>query len=217
MAEQWYRSIPPITRAYATACVVTTLAAHLDIIGPLALYLNVYSVYYQWELWRLVTCFLWFGPFSLSFVFHMYFLIRHSSALEEGSFRGRAGDYLYMLLFGGFLLVLASVVCFYYPALPFIMFLGPALSFMTVYVWSRRNPHSVLNLFGILRFRAPYLPWVLMGLGYILGQDLAHDVLGIAVGHVYFFLEDVYPLKRPGRRLLRTPGFMYVFAPLFYR
>ena len=49
MAEQWYRSIPPITRAYATACVVTTLAAHLDVIGPLALYLNVYSIYYQWE------------------------------------------------------------------------------------------------------------------------------------------------------------------------
>lgn len=52
MAEQWYRSIPPITRAYATACVVTTLAAHLDVIGPLTLYLNVYSIYYQWEVCR---------------------------------------------------------------------------------------------------------------------------------------------------------------------
>lgn len=31
--------------------------------------------------------------------------IRHSSALEEGSFRGRAGDYFYMLLVGAIMLI----------------------------------------------------------------------------------------------------------------
>lgn len=31
-------------------------------------------------------------------------------------------------------------------------------------------------------------------------------VLGIAVGHIYFFLEDVFPNQPGGGRLLRTPS-----------
>lgn len=37
---------------------------------------------------------------GLDFVFHMFFLVKYSKALEEGSFRGRSADFLWMLLFG---------------------------------------------------------------------------------------------------------------------
>ena len=37
---------------------------------------------------------------GLDFVFHMFFLIKYSKALEEGSFRSRSADFLWMLLFG---------------------------------------------------------------------------------------------------------------------
>ena len=32
--------------------------------------------------------------------------------------------------------------------------------------------------------------------------------LGIAVGHVYYVLEDVFPLKPGGFRILQAPDFM---------
>lgn len=36
------------------------------------------------------------------------------------------------------------------------------------------------------------------------------DSLGIAIGHLYYFLEDVYPLMTPTRtRILKTPKIMY--------
>ena len=40
-------------------------------------------------------------------------------------------------------------------------------------------------------------------------------VAGIAIGHVYFFLEDVYPKPKHegglgGPRILQTPAFLYV-------
>jgi Derlin-2/3 len=81
---------------------------------------------------------------------------------------------------------------------------------MVVYVWSKRNPHQALNILGIFTFTAPFLPWVLLGLGVLLGggSSVYDDILGIAVGHVYYFWEDVYPTYRPGRRLLKTPNFM---------
>lgn len=35
---------------------------------------------------------------------------------------------------------------------------------------------------------------------------------GIAVGHVYYFLEDVFPNQQNGRKLLKTPRFMLVIT-----
>jgi hypothetical protein len=35
------------------------------------------------------------------------------------------------------------------------------------------------------------------------------DVLGILVGHIYFYLEDIYA-RYWDRRLLKTPGILYV-------
>lgn len=39
---------------------------------------------------------------------------------------------------------------------------------------------------------------------------------GIAVGHVYYFLEDVFPQQRGGFRILKTPRFLYVPNSLSY-
>lgn len=62
---------------------------------------------------------------------------------------------------------------------------------------------------------ADYLPWVLLGLSLLLDHNILADLIGIGVGHVYFFLEDVYAKDEAlgglgGPRLLKTPNFMYV-------
>ncbi len=69
-----------------------------------------------------------------------------------------------------------------------LVFLGQAFTIMLVYVWSRRNPYVRMNFFGLLNFQAPFLPWVLMGFSLLLGNSIIVDLLGIAVGHIYFFL-----------------------------
>lgn len=47
--------------------------------------------------WTALSCGIAAG---LDFVFHMFFLIKYSKSLEEGSFRGRSADFLWMLLVG---------------------------------------------------------------------------------------------------------------------
>ena len=42
------------------------------------------------QLWRLVTNFLFFGTIGFNFLFNMIFTYRYCRMLEEGSFRGRA-------------------------------------------------------------------------------------------------------------------------------
>ena len=131
--------------------------------------------------------------------------MRYCKSLEEGSFRNRSADFLWMLMFGGAMLIgLAPFVK--------VQFLGSSLTFMLVYVWSRRNPGIPLSFLGIFTFGAAYLPWVLMAFSVLLGASPVIDLLGLAAGHTYYYLEDVYP-RISGRRLLKTPGIVKALFP----
>lgn len=48
-----------------------------------------------------------------------------------------------------------------------------------------------------------------MAFSVLLGNSVLVDILGIAIGHLYFFLEDVFPNQPGGRRLLATPRILY--------
>lgn len=202
-----YLQMPPVTRAYTTACVATTILVQLDIVSPFQLYFNPILIFKQYQLWRLVTTFLFFGTVGFNFLFNMIFTYRYCRMLEEGSFRGRTADFFVMMVFGGACMLLCAMFCS-------LLFLGQAFTIMLVYVWARRNPHVRMNFFGLLNFQAPYLPWVLLGFSVLLGNSILVDLVGIAVGHVYYFLEDVFPLRSGGIRLLKTPRFLQqLFEP----
>ena len=47
--QEWYRSVPVITRAYMTACVLTTIAVHLDLVSTFDLYLNYHAIFKHYE------------------------------------------------------------------------------------------------------------------------------------------------------------------------
>uniref|UniRef100_U5EW22 Derlin n=1 Tax=Corethrella appendiculata TaxID=1370023 RepID=U5EW22_9DIPT len=199
--RQEYLQIPVVTRIYATACVVTTLTVHLDLVTPFQLYFNPTLILKQYQLWRLGTTFLFFGTFGFNFLFNMIFTYRYCRMLEEGSFRGRSADFVMMFLFGGVLMI---ILAFFIN----LLFLGQAFTIMLVYVWSRRNPFVRMNFFGILNFQAPYLPWVLLSFSVLIGNTIFVDLMGIAVGHIYYFLEDVFPNQVGGCKILKTPQFL---------
>ena len=122
----------------------------------------------------------------------MYFVARYCKLLEDGCFRGRLADFLWMLTFGAGLMI---VLCFYTEIFGKIKFLGHSLSFMMVYIWGRapENQDIRMSLLGLITFNAPYLPWVLLLFSLFLGNPIETDMLGIVVGHLYYFGSSVYP------------------------
>lgn len=61
----------------------------------------------------------------------------------------------------------------------------------------------LIDDFNLLK--APLLPWVLLGFSLLLGNVIWVDLIGMAVGHMYYFAEDVFPHQRGGFRILKTP------------
>jgi len=193
--------IPPITRAYVVACLGVNGAVQLGFLSPYHLYFNNKLIWEQREVWRLATNFLYFGPMGLNFLFHFLFLYRYSRNLEEGSFRGRRADFVFFFLFGMGILTIAAFFVN-------IIFLGNALNLMFAYLWARRNPYIRMTFFGVINFQAPYLPYVLTGFSLALGSPVLVDVLGIVCGHLYYYLEDVFPNVEGGFKILHTPQFL---------
>ena len=69
--------IPVVSRLYLTGAFLTTAACAVDLISPFTLYFNWNLVYNEGQIWRLITPYLFFGVFSVDFLFHMYFLVRN--------------------------------------------------------------------------------------------------------------------------------------------
>ncbi len=218
--EQWFWETPICTRWWTTATFAISALVQFKILTPFQLFYSYRSVFIKGQVrflrlvsplcallradsllqyWRLLTTFLYFGPISLDLVFHIYFLQRYSRLLEETAGRSPA-VFSWLLLYSmAFLLLLSPLV-----SMPF---LGQPLSSTLVYVWSRRNPETRLSFLGLMVFTAPYLPWVLMGFSLVLHGSVPKDeIMGVVIGHVYYFFADVYPPLHNGSQPMAPPN-----------
>ncbi|XP_052731479.1 derlin-1 isoform X3 [Vigna angularis] len=126
-------------------------------------------------------------------------ILRYGVQLEKGPFDRRTADFLWMMIFGSFaLLVLSAIPLLWSP------FLAVPLVFMLLYVWSREFPNAQINIYGLVALKAFYLPWAMLALDVIFGSPLIPDLLGIVAGHLYYFLTVLHPLAG-GKNILKTP------------
>ena len=52
-----------------------------------------------------------------------------------------------------------------------------------------------------------FLPWVLLLMNLTMGGDILGDLVGIATGHLYYFVKDIVPIKYE-YDILKTPEFL---------
>lgn len=83
------------------------LFQQLDLVSPFQLYFNPNLILKKYQLWRLISTFLFFGNLGFNFFFNMIFTYRYCRMLEEGSFRGRTADFVVMFVFGGVLMIVS--------------------------------------------------------------------------------------------------------------
>ncbi|KAM1072700.1 hypothetical protein FF1_017930 [Malus domestica] len=196
---EWYRSLPPISKAYGTLCVIATTAFQLGFYDWKSIALVHKLVFLHLQVWRLFTNFFFLGNFSVNFGIRLLMIARYGVQLEKGPFDRRTADFLWMMVFGATtLLVLSAIPIFYSP------FLGVSLVFMLVYVWSREFPNANVNIYGLVQLKAFYLPWAMLALDVIFGSPIMPDLLGIIAGHLFYFLTVLHPLAG-GKNILQTP------------
>lgn len=200
----WYNSLPPVCKAWGTAAFATTCAVQLRLLSPKLLYLDFGLVAKKFEIWRLVSTFVFIAPFSLKFLFSLVMLARYGVSLESNTFQARTADFVYLILLAmGAMLVAAFLMPFMH-----LYFLSGSLVFMLVYLWSRENANASVSIMGLLTIQGFYLPWAYLFLDLITGANIWEDILGILVGHLYYYLTVLHPLQG-GSNLLATPLWLH--------
>ncbi|XP_047311337.1 derlin-1 [Impatiens glandulifera] len=196
---EYYKTLPPISKAFGTLCFAFTVACQIQLIIPEHIALLYGRAFYRLELWRLLTNFFFLGPFSVNFGIRLLMIARYGVQLESGPFQRRTADFMWMMIFGSFtLLALSAIPWLWTP------FLGVSLVFMLLYVWSREYPNANISLYGLVTLKAFYLPWAMLAMDVIFGSKILPDLLGILAGHLYYFLTVLHPLAG-GKNMLRTP------------
>jgi len=76
-----------------------------------------------------------------------------------------------------------------------------------IYVWARRNPEQRVTLYTF-PMEALYLPFALACFQMLIGNSIFPCLLGIGVGHVYYFVLEVAPAQAGWPDIIRTPKFL---------
>jgi len=110
--QSWWDNLPIVTKYLFVGSFGLTIAANFGLVSPMLLILDWNLVVRHFQIWRLVTCFLFHGALGFPFLINMLFLVRYAGSLESTAFGGKMSDYLYMLMVScGLILVSISPFC----------------------------------------------------------------------------------------------------------
>jgi Derlin-2/3 len=138
----------------------------------------------------------------------LYFFTNFGSKLESHPrFSQSAGDYAYFLILISVFVSVVSLLAAWPRGYPLT---GPSVIFAIIYYWSRCEPEARLSIWGF-EVKGFQLPFALIFLTLLMGGDIWRDLVGLAAGHLYFFLKDVLPVASKFN-LLKTPMFIQKLA-----
>lgn len=205
-----FNALPIITRYWFGATMLVTLSTNFGILSGNHIVFNWTAITTKFELWRLVSPFLFAGSFSFNTLIACYMLVSFSKQYELGGpFNTGAGggtaDYAFCLLFG----VMGMLVTY-----PLLLGFGLALSpvfcinliYYVLYIWSKKHATSQASLWGF-PIAAIYLPFAYLALTVFMGNPYMDMLHGMAIGHLYYFAVEVIPLAY-GKDFLHTPNFL---------
>ncbi|KAK2602207.1 hypothetical protein N8I77_008758 [Diaporthe amygdali] len=211
-----YWRAPGLARTFATAVLVTSIAAHVIGIVP---YSWIYFHYLElWRLpphvWRLVTSFWLTGP-NIGIVMDTYFVYQYASQLETTHPKfGRKEDLLWYLVFcGAVIIVLAQY------------FLGSAffLQAMILAMAYTATQDQRGQKAGFFFFTVPaqLVPLCMMGATLLMAGPHAMllQLTGLVAAHLHDFLTRLWPEFCGGTNWIPTPAFFshLVTTPRFMR
>lgn len=192
----WYLKFPIFSRCFLTAVIFVTVVSstvYPDILYYI--YLDLEKLKY-FQIWRIFTNFFFIGKFGPNILWDVIFLYFSITRLQSIFSERQLDEQLWLSLFN---MVLLSVIGLIFKE----VFLCHSLLFSFLYIWCKRRPFEEISFFG-LSLKSGYFPFVLMLFHLITGQSIYRDLYGMAVGHIYIFLKDIYPVSS-NNHFLRTP------------
>ncbi|KAK4190681.1 Der1-like family-domain-containing protein [Podospora australis] len=200
-----YWAMPPLSRALATAILVTSLSTHIFGILPYG------WLYFHWttiwqvppQIWRLVTAFLVSTP-KLGIVMDPYFVYQYLGQLERGNPKfARKEDVLWYLMTVCSMILAAS--SYFQEFEPFYIS-GLTMALCYTATQDQRGMKAGFFFFTVPAQLVPYCMLLFTMLQNPKGLPVM--IIALLCAHLHDFLYRLWPEFGGGRNLLATPSFM---------
>ncbi|KAK1084362.1 hypothetical protein LTR48_005521 [Friedmanniomyces endolithicus] len=178
--EQWFFEMPVVTRVWTTATVLTGLLVQCQILTPFQLFYSFRAVFHKQQV--------------------------HTTTPRAGCTMGTAT--------GTDRQTLTGPQQQYWRLLSTFVYFGPLSLNLLFHIFFiqryarmlEESAASVAHFSWLMAYAAPWLPWVLIAFNVVLHGHWPKDELcGIAVGHVWYFFNDIYPSTHGGHRPMDPP------------
>ena len=193
VTDMWIKT-PPMTQVYVGSSLALTLASFMLNKNTWPDFLNLEwgAVLTKFQFWRPFTSFLFFGPLGLNYLLTIHFVWTYMAQLEKLNYK-KPEEFFVMMVFGAITLLTGYSLIGLSPK-----FLGHNLSTYLVYIWARIFEGTDVNVMDLFFLKAELLPWFFMAQTLILEGEMPFaDLLGIVVGHLYYYLTKQKILKVP--------------------
>ncbi|KAJ2748417.1 hypothetical protein H4S06_004963 [Coemansia sp. BCRC 34490] len=198
----WISNVPTCTRFLIVGSIALSIASGLQIIG--AYYFAFYwtQIWSKFQIWRILTSVLTY-PLSFHGLLCVIMLYQYSNELERREYAGRTADYAWFLIF-------CCGVMFVGHWLSRTLFFSEGLLMGVTTLWAIHRPNTIVKFMFAFQFPAKYLPYVLMGIEYLLVRHSFpfNMAYGWGATHLYYYLAVDLP-SHGGINYIPTPQFVY--------
>ncbi|KPA81152.1 hypothetical protein ABB37_04494 [Leptomonas pyrrhocoris] len=177
----------PITVVICGLMAILGFLSSLEVIHPIYIILSPSLVLKEHQYWRLFTNFFFVGPISAHCVMEIQWIYLVSSHLEAQYFHRKPLDYLFLLL-----VTFSILLGLRFTSVVDVPFLSYMLGTVLTYVMSRLFQDMQVAIFFVLPISMRLLPFVFMFLNTMV-SGMTNEVIGNVIGHVLWYLLEVFP------------------------
>ena len=203
-------SSSPITLIYLLSTGIVTIISNFTDDGYLLNYmkLDYKKVYTQYEIWRLITTFLYIGQPSPKIIFDYYIYYKRMKSTERKFIRNKKlSEFIMMLIYLMIITHICNFIGYAFFGLKSNKFLSHKLMFSIILINSKRNPEKMFR-FYFAKIPNKFVPYFLFTIRTLKSGKYISNLFSFIPGLAYYYLKDVIPKWNNNLDIFITPQFL---------
>jgi len=203
-------SSSPITLIYLLSTGIVTIISNFTDDGYLLNYmkLDYKKVYTQYEIWRLITTFLYIGQPSPKIIFDYYIYYKRMKSTERKFIRNKKlSEFIMMLIYLMIITHICNFIGYAFFGLKSNKFLSHKLMFSIILINSKRNPEKMFR-FYFAKIPNKFVPYFLFTIRTLKSGKYLSNLFSFIPGLAYYYLKDVIPKWNNNLDIFITPQFL---------
>ena len=203
-------SSSPITLIYLLSTGIITIISNFTDDGYLLNYmkLDYKKVYTQYEIWRLITTFLYIGQPSPKIIFDYYIYYKRMKSTERKFIRNKKlSEFIMMLIYLMIITHICNFIGYAFFGLKSNKFLSHKLMFSIILINSKRNPEKMFR-FYFAKIPNKFVPYFLFTIRTLKSGKYLSNLISFIPGLAYYYLKDVIPKWNNNLDIFITPQFL---------